>query len=136
MEKSPKDDVTRNSGSGSNRRELLKKTLALGTAGYVAPMIVGSVTTVSAQVISGALVCQQVEPDCATFSCVGGCACVTTTEAATICVEPTCVSACTTTADCPSGSVCFTLGCCGPATFCVPLCTGAAPDQRAAPWAH
>lgn len=117
-----KDPVTPGSeDTRPNRRELLRKTLTLGTVGYVAPMIVGSVTTVSAQAISGAVVCPQAEPDCATFSCSGGCACVNTVENATVCVVPSCVAACTTTADCPAGTVCFTLGCCGPSTFCVPL---------------
>lgn len=61
-------------------------------------------------------------PDtCATFSCAGGCACVPTTEGATVCIVPTCVAPCTTSADCPPGTVCFTLGCCGPATYCVPI---------------
>lgn len=130
-----------------SRRDLLRKTLALGTAGYVAPMIVGSVTSVSAQTLSGSAFCSPADT-CSTFTCPGGCACVPTTESQTICIQPSCVSACTTSADCPSGSVCFTLDCCGPATYCVPIApsgticggaglTGAASALgTAGPWAH
>lgn len=76
-------------------------------------------------------------PDtCATFTCAGGCACVTTTEGSTVCIVPTCVAPCTTTADCPPGTVCFTLGCCGPATFCVPIAPAGTNCNTAAanPW--
>ena len=46
-----------------SRRELIKRGLALGTVGYVAPMIVGSATKVSAQGVSG-LGCQEALPVC------------------------------------------------------------------------
>ena len=118
-----------------SRRDLLKKTLAAGTATYVAPKIIGQVTTVHAQGISGD-VCPTADT-CATFSCPGGCACVPTVNGPTVCIIPTCVAACTTTADCPPGSVCFTLGCCGPATYCVPLATDSdSCVTDGAPWQH
>lgn len=120
--------------TSQTRRDLLKKTLALGAAAYVAPKIVGQITTVSAQQISGT-VCPQADT-CQTFSCSGGeCACVPTVNGPTVCVSPSCVSACNTTADCPAGSVCFTLNCCGPATFCVPLCSPTASKPQV-PWQH
>jgi hypothetical protein len=117
---------------GPSRREILRKSLSLGAVGYVAPMIVGSVTSVSAQSLSGSAFCPTADT-CSTFSCPGGCACVPTVEGPTVCIVPTCVAPCTTTADCPSGSVCFTLGCCGPATYCVPIATSGTTCLTGAP---
>jgi hypothetical protein len=111
-----------------SRRSMLGR---LGAGAALLPVIM-SVVAPPAQAQVSATACPTPEPDCATFSCAGGCACVPTTEGQTVCVVPSCVSACTTTADCPAGTVCFTLGCCGPATFCVPIC-GAAPF-RTTPW--
>jgi hypothetical protein len=125
--------------TSQSRRDLLKKTLAVGAAAYVAPKLVGQVTTVHAQQLSGT-VCPQIEPDCATFSCFQGeCACVPTVGGPTVCVIPSCLSACATTADCPAGSVCFTtLDCCGAGTWCVPLCFAPAGSSGAHkdPWKH
>lgn len=71
---------------------------------------------------------------CATASCNGGSgACVMTTENRLACIVRTCVAPCTTTADCPPTTVCFTLGCCGPATFCVPLIAYASPIEAPIP---
>jgi hypothetical protein len=126
-----------NASKRLDRRDLLKKTLALGTAGYVAPMIVGSVTTVSAQAPSGG-VCLQ-NDSCATFSCGGGaCACVPTTSGATVCVTPDCTAntVCTSNASCATGFVCFTLGCCGQGNFCVPLCNAGNTAARPTSWRH
>lgn len=124
--------------TSQSRRDLLKKTLAVGTAAYVAPMIVGQTTTVHAQAISGNI-CTQVDT-CQTFGCSGGdCACVPTVGGPTVCVSPTCGGvACTTTAQCGFGAVCFTLGCCGQGNFCVPLCDAVSGAARSAnrqnPW--
>jgi hypothetical protein len=99
-----------------SRRHMLGR---MGVSAVLVPAIM-SVTAPPAHAQVSAAACPT--PDtCLTFSCVGGCACVSTTEAAIVCVVPACVSACTTSADCPAGTVCFTLGCCGPATFCVPI---------------
>jgi hypothetical protein len=104
----------------SRRQALRRLGVAAGTGAVLLPAISSIVAPpVHAQVSAQA--CGTPEANCATFSCQGGCACVPTTEGATVCVVPSCVSACTTTADCPAGTVCFTLGCCGPATFCVPI---------------
>lgn len=119
-----------NAPSRLDRRELIKKTLAIGAAGYVAPMVIGSVTTVNAQTLSGGV--------CSTASCsltcgVGGgsgtvCSCVATSAGPIVCVDPLCGNvSCTSNSDCPSGQVCFNnvIGCCGGNTpFCVPICTG------------
>jgi hypothetical protein len=99
-----------------SRRSMLGR---LGATAALVPAIL-SVTAPPAHAQVSATACAP--PDtCQTFSCVGGCACVPTTEGATVCIVPTCVAPCTTSADCPAGTVCFTLGCCGPATFCVPI---------------
>lgn len=101
---------------GVSRRSMLGR---LGAGAVLLPAIT-SIIAPPAHAQVSAVGCPT--PDtCQTFSCPGGCACVPTTEGATVCIVPTCVSPCTTTADCPPGTVCFTLGCCGPATFCVPI---------------
>lgn len=104
-----------------DRRELIKKTLALGAAGYVGPKIVGTVATVNAQSISGA-VCSI--SSCAGPLCQNTCACVSIVDGPIACVEATCDFAqpCATSADCGQGFVCFTAGCCDPGHYCVPLC--------------
>ena len=112
-----------------DRRSAIKRALAAGGIGYVAPMILGSATPALAQVSTAC----SVPNTCTTFSCGGGfCACVPTIGGALACVSPTCTGiACTTNAQCGAGRVCFTLGCCGTGNFCVPLCGGTAPSQ---PW--
>lgn len=100
-----------------SRRSMLGR---LGAGAALLPVI-SSIVAPPAHAQVSAQGCPSPEPDCATFSCPGGCACVPTTEGTTVCVVPSCVAACTTSADCPAGTVCFTLGCCGPATFCVPI---------------
>jgi hypothetical protein len=103
----------------SRRRALRRMGVAAAGGAVVLPAISSIVAPpVHAQV--SAVACPTADT-CATFSCPGGCACVPTTEGSTVCIVPTCVAACTTSADCPPGSVCFTLGCCGPATYCVPI---------------
>ncbi len=96
-----------------------RRLLQMGAGALLLPAI-SSIVAPTAHAGGSAVGCSP--PDsCATFTCPGGCACVPTTEGATVCIVPTCVAPCTTTADCPPGTVCFTLGCCGPATFCVPI---------------
>jgi hypothetical protein len=119
-----------------SRRDILKKTLAVGTAAYVAPMIVGQVTTVHAQTVSGS-VCNTLD-NCETFSCGGEdtCACVPTVGGPTVCVQPSCVAPCATTQDCPPLSVCIQINCCEDATYCAPLCSAPIVQgaQAVAPW--
>ena len=104
-------------GAGEiSRRSLLRQ---MGAAAVLVPAIATVVAPPAYAQVSGST-CST--PDtCATFTCAGGFACVPTTEGALVCIVPTCVAPCTTTADCPPGTVCFTLGCCGPATYCVPI---------------
>lgn len=104
-----------------SRRSMLRRLGVTAGAGAVLLPAISSVVAPPAHAQVSAVGCPTAEPDCATFSCPGGCACVPTTEGTTVCVVPSCVAPCTTTADCPPGTVCFTLGCCGPATFCVPI---------------
>ena len=119
-----------------DRRALIKKAMAAAGAGYVAPLVLGSARSASAQAVSGTCVDGMM---CAESDCGGGlCACVTTTEGGTACVDPICGGgACTTSADCGANSVCFTDGCCG-AQSCITLCGtgGPAPLARTRPWAH
>src|SRR5262245_13154446 len=105
-----------------DRRSLIKKALSIGTIGYVAPMVLGSTTSVSAQAVSGTFC--PANDTCFTFSCGGGfCACVPTIEGGRACVTPSCTGiTCTSSAHCAAGQVCFTLGCCSSGNFCVPLC--------------
>jgi hypothetical protein len=118
-----------------SRRSLLRRlSVAAGTGVVLLPAI-SSIVAPTAHAQVSATACP-VPDTCATFSCAGGCACMPTTEGATVCIQPTCVAACTTTADCPPGSVCFTGGCCGPATFCVPICVIGAPDRNGPAWQH
>ncbi len=119
-----------------SRRSMLRQMGAAAGGGAVLLPAISSIVAPTAHAGGSAVGCSP--PDnCATFTCVGGCACVPTTEGATVCIVPTCVAPCTTTADCPPGTVCFTLGCCGPATFCVPIapvgtnCGGPANER---PW--
>lgn len=115
------------SSQNVDRRSAIKKALAAGGVGYVAPMVLGPATPASAQVSGGCTV----SDTCATFSCGGGnCACVPMAGGGLACVTPTCTGiVCTTNADCAAGSVCFTLGCCGAGNFCVPLCGGGGARQ-------
>jgi hypothetical protein len=115
------------SPEASRRSALRRIGVAAGSGALLLPAI-SSILAPPVHAQISAVPCPTPEPGCATFSCAGGCACVTTTEGATLCITPSCVGPCTTSADCPAGSVCFTLGCCGPATFCVPLCGAPLPD--------
>jgi hypothetical protein len=73
------------SATGLNRRDLIKKGLALGSVGYVAPMILGSAVPASAQPVSGSG-CSSATTDCNDFVGCGQnadldpCACAPTIE--------------------------------------------------------
>jgi hypothetical protein len=106
----------------SRRRALRRLGVAAGTGAVLLP----AVSTVLAPPVhaqASAQACGTPEPNCATFSCPGQCACVGTTEGATVCVEPNCNSqtTCASSAGCPPGTVCMTLLCCGDTPFCVSI---------------
>ena len=74
---------------GVDRRSLIKKALTAGGVGYVAPLILGTATPASAQVISAA--CSG--PSCDEPSTCGGelpCFCVNIVGGTTACVAPEC----------------------------------------------
>ena len=108
-----------------DRRLLIKNALIIGGGAYAAPLILGTATPASAQVVSAT---------CSTSSCAGplcggrlDCACVSVAGGGFACVDPFCTDdGCTTSADCAGNEVCFTSGCCidesGPGSFGVPLC--------------
>jgi len=100
----------------TTRRSMMKKGLALGSVGYVAPMIIGAVTPVSAQVSNPSPGC--VGANCSTFiACVGvNCFCWTLSTGGGFCgLNFLCssVADCTgTPLTCPSGFVCAVNTCC------------------------
>ena len=108
-----------------DRRSLIKNALIIGGGAYAAPLILGTATPASAQVVSAT---------CSTSSCTGplcggplDCFCISVAGGGFGCADPVCTNdPCTTTADCGTNEVCFTSGCCveesGPGSFCVPLC--------------
>jgi hypothetical protein len=107
----------------ATRRQMMKKGLALGSAAYVAPMIVGAVTPVSAQGVSNP------SPGCAGASCGNfiacsgtNCFCWTLSTGGGFCgLDFSCGGAATCTGvgnTCPAGSVCTVNTCCG-----APTCT-------------
>ena len=120
-----------------SRRTLIKKTLMLGSAGYVAPMILGSATPASAQAVSTTCNSSGCSVECA----AGACACIDIVGGARSCVAPFCpepLVQCASNADCESNQVCMTTDCCDEgATVCVFLC-GAAEvpggERRPQPW--
>jgi hypothetical protein len=111
-----------------SRRELIKKSLALGSVPYVAPMILGASQSLLAQSISGTG-CSSSTENCEEgfVFCGGGtdCACGTTTDGPIQCLaiiqgEP---SSCTTSADCGPNAYCLSpsVGCDSDG-FCLPAC--------------
>jgi hypothetical protein len=113
--------------SGLNRRELIKRSLALGSLPYVAPMILGASQSVLAQPLSGTG-CSRSTVNCEDgfVFCGGGedCACGTTTEGPIQCLAilddegvP-----CTSSAQCGPNAYCLALSVgCG-TSFCLPVC--------------
>ena len=124
-----------------DRRTLIRKSLAVGTVGYVAPMVVGAVQPVFAQGVSGAgSNCPTLISTCASqaANCTSGrttfCFCIPAVGGIRVCVDPVCGGSCTTTANCPANFVCYDgsgLNCCidsGPGNHCIPRC-GTIPQQ-------
>ena len=104
-----------------NRRAVIRKGLIAGGVGYVAPMILGSATPVSAQHVSGDA-CGCSTPCNTVIPCNGNSACncwVLYTDSACFCgslAPNTCSSPCTTNADCPPTFACADT-CCGKSCF-------------------
>ena len=120
-----KDGLNKPEGIRVNRRELIKKSLQIGGAAYVAPMVMASVAKVSAQVSPGPNPeCQGAT--CATFvACAANatCVCVRSSSGGGFCVDGS--TACAAIGDCgpspdftcPAGSFCAVDTCCT-----VPVC--------------
>lgn len=115
-----------------NRRELLKNSIRISAAGYVAPMILGNASAAAAAVVS-AIPCGAT--GCGT-SCGGslGCHCMPTVEGSA-CMQETCLGlfqVCAASSDCEPGWACALAICCqltlqtgngnGGFHACVPLC--------------
>ena len=128
-----------------SRRTLIKKALTLGSAGYVAPMILGSATPASAQAVSTTCNSSGCDVGCAS----GECACIDIVGGARSCVAAFCpdpVVTCDSSADCASDQVCMTTICCdeeqaGSVAICVFLCGAAVPPDggrqaQPSPWGH
>lgn len=142
---SDRTDIPGTAGAGIavSRRDAIRKGLVLGSVGYVAPMILGSATSASAQPVSGSG-CASATPTCNPEApefvrCLNeDCVCAQTTEgmACVQAVEPSpdhC--GCPTSATCPDGWFCIDLAgmdecdfvintiCGGDATsICLPPC--------------
>jgi hypothetical protein len=122
----PKTGVTE---SRLNRRQLIIKSLKLGSAAYVVPMVLSSATPAMAQVTNPA--CAGVT--CETFdqfpcSTNVDCICVTLSNGAGFCVpgSTSCdiVGPCGPGNTCPEGSVCAVNTCCD-TPVCAPIGLGA-----------
>ena len=116
----------------SSRRDVLKKALTAGGAIYVAPMVIGSVTKVSAQGISG------INPACVGATCVNflpcngneNCVCFSLADGQGFCgtgVSCAGLAACSAVSPCGAGFVCQVNTCCGAAGICVPSSTACPP---------
>ncbi len=119
--------------SGVDRREAIKAALRLGGAAYVAPMVLGAVTPVSARQGSPAGCTGSVCPDITICndddSAQGGaafvCVCYTLATGGGFCaLEADCgdVADCGVGNSCPPGFVCVVGTCCTPnANKCIPV---------------
>lgn len=115
-----KDGLNKSEGIRVNRRELIKKSLQIGGAAYVAPMVMASVAKVSAQISPGPNPeCQGAT--CATFvACAANaaCVCVRSSAGGGFCVlgSTSCsaIGPCGASPDftCPAGSFCAVDTCC------------------------
>ena len=113
-----------------DRRSLIKNALIIGGGAYAAPLILGTATPASAQIVSATCAASSCEgPGCTNGNVL--CACVSVAGGGFACVDPFCSNdPCTTSADCAGNEVCFTSGCCDTGSFCVPLCgTGPVEEQ-------
>jgi len=123
-----------------SRREALRRFGVAAAGGAVLLPAITSLLAPPVHAQVSAVGCSTPEPDCATFSCAGSCACQPTTERTVVCIQPQCLGACQSSADCPAGSVCMVSagGCCGAATQCVPIAPAGTQctlgDQP--PWQH
>ena len=115
----PKTPESQQSGAPLSRRELIKRGIALGSLPYVAPMILGSTTPVSAQVLSG-FGCTTFFDDCDAQDESALCAGDPDTGPFCICVEsldgPACVIA-----TCEEQPTCDGAGDCEPGFFCLDI---------------
>src|SRR5688572_4465727 len=115
-----KDEVTGFEVKALNRRELMKRTLQVSAAAYVAPMILAAETPTSAQVSAAC-----VGATCANFiPCQGNpsCVCFSLADGSGFCgVGVSCagLTPCSLAAPCPAGFVCQVNTCCGAAGICV-----------------
>lgn len=118
--------------NSTDRRDLLKKALALGPLAYAAPMILASARPALAQSGSNPL-CAGLT--CATFtSCFGqsSCVCAATASGGGFCIlgSTSCSgTACSATNPCGAGFVCLVNTCCGAAGFCAPTANGCSPTD-------
>ncbi len=115
-----KDGLKEPGGIRVNRRELIKKSLQIGGAAYIAPMVMASVAKVSAQVSPGP------NPECAGATCAtfvacasnATCVCVRSSSGGGFCVDgqTSCaaIGPCGASPDftCPAGSFCAVDTCC------------------------
>jgi hypothetical protein len=141
-----KDGLNKTDGIRVNRRELIKRSLQIGGAAYVAPMVMASVAKVSAQTSPGP------NPECAGATCStfvacaanALCVCVRSSSGGGFCVDGS--TSCSAIGNCgaapgyacPAGSFCAVDTCCT-----VPVCvsfaastvcqTGPAAASRALP---
>src|SRR5262245_12728039 len=99
------------SGRTLSRRELIKRGLTLGSVSYVAPMVIGSATPVSAQTLSG-FGCDNPAEACEDESAICGddCGCLTSREGDPVCVVLNCGPSCESGAECPDGMFCIDFG--------------------------
>lgn len=129
----------RDSGENSrlNRRELIVKSLQVGGAAYVAPMILASATPAMAQITNPLCV----GATCETFiecSTNPDCVCVTLSSGGGLCIPGStlCASltACGEGNTCPAGSLCAVNTCCV-TPVCIPtaLTEACAGGQAAGP---
>ena len=103
-----------------SRRDLMKRTLQVSAAAYVAPMILGATTPLSAQISAACvgatcdsfIACQD-NPNCVCFSLANG------TGFCGTGVSCSGLAACSLAAPCGAGFVCQVNTCCGAAGICV-----------------
>jgi hypothetical protein len=116
----PKDDLKGFEVKALNRRELMKRTLQVSAAAYVAPMILASETPASAQISAtciGAtcvsfIPCQN-NPNCVCFSLANG------QGFCGIGVSCAGLASCSLASPCAAGFVCQVFTCCGDTGICV-----------------
>jgi hypothetical protein len=118
-------------GTPLSRRDLMKRSLALGGLPYVAPMILGSTASLSAQLVSGSG-CTEFVDSCTEEPpetlCGEDCFCVETLDGPA-CVQAECgETACAGAGDCPDDFFCIDISdfdgdCeCSFEQFCIPRC--------------